>query len=146
MGTTVVKGGKVVSLRPASAKALEEGAITEDYLDKGLDAIPTVDDDELDDAVVLDGRITDLKEEGAKVQGRFYVRKGGFGRNGETIVTIVFPRQDRDTALALIDMENRMLDGTFEVKRQTRRVSTEEEMAAWMEANHGTGNKGGKGT
>lgn len=142
MGITTVKNGKVVSItdrqeRPASARMLEDGAITEDYLDGGLEAIPTGDDDGMDGAVVLDGRIVDLKEEGAEVKGRFYVKKGTFGKNGETVVTVVFPRQDRDVALALMDMESRMLTGTFGVKRETRRVSTEAEIAAWYEETHG---------
>lgn len=163
MGSTTYHGGRpvtpaggegenVTSIRPPSADMLKEGAITEAYIDAGIDAIPTsllptepADPTDPTDPPAppepIDGRIVDLKQPGTFVGGDFYIEKGAFGKNGEMKVTIVFPRASRDVALALVDMASRMLHGTFKVKQETRRVSDDAAIAKWYEEHMTGGSK-----
>lgn len=69
----------------------------------------------------------------------FFVIGGGMRKDSETYVTIVFPKEHREVALALHDMMGKMIQGTFQPPPppETNEGVDEDDIRRWYQEQFG---------
>lgn len=129
MGRVIVRssGGKKGGKSPAKPDVVANGA--DDQADDGLD-------EELVSAL---DRIIPTTDDPALGEADFYVSKAGFTAKGEMYLTIIIGKKNRDTVLAVIDQQDRMLHGAFSKAVRKAKSIDRDKVADWYAEHFGNG-------